>query len=252
MKKCLFDGAFGAMHCHTEHAHHNHAEGHGHGHHHHHGHHHGHHPDHHAFHLFGEIVGPKYVQLERVIGQLNCPELSHTQLMVVHAEIKELCAGKHNKHSIRHALHHFYRELGVHHTSSHNPYIVFGPIVAQKIKHLKLEMHKLQSALMHKHDSMNQQKLFTESFHLAFAHLGRMINDLNSCDLTVKRLEHIKHEVESLSHRIHQCTHHFYGHIGGFGKHIDASIVGMAEGLKMQWRMLKEKLHQKEIEIIRA
>ena len=115
-----------------------------------------------------------------------------------------------------------------------------------------MEMHKLQSTLLHKHDSMSQQRLFNESFHLAFAHLGRMINDLNSCDLTVKRLEHIKHEVESFEHKIHEFKHHFYGQIGGFGKHIDASVVGMAEGLKMQWHTLKEKLHQKELEIIRA
>jgi len=202
--------------------------------------------------LFGEIVGPKWVQLERLIGQLHCPELSHAQLMVIRAEVKELCAGKHHKHSIKHALHHFYRELGVHHAALHNPYVVFGPIVAQKIKHLKLEMHKLQSALLRKHDSMSQQRLFNESFHLAFAHLGRMINDLNSCDLTVKCLERIKHEVGALESRIHECKHHFYGHIGGVGKHIDSSVIGMAEGLKMQWHTLKEKLHQKELEIIRA
>jgi hypothetical protein len=250
MSKCLFDGVFGSAHCHAQH-HHHHAEAgaqHHEGHHHHHNHHH----HYHAIHLFNEIVGPKIRQVEQVLGQLHCPELSHTQIQVIRAEVAILVSNKHHKHSVKHALHHFYHELGVHHAALHNPYVVFGPIVAQKIKHVKLELCKLKSTLVHRADSMSQQRLFNEAFHLAFSHLARLINDLHASDLTVKRLEHIKHEVEAVHHKIHQCKDHFYNHIGGLGRHIDASVVGMAEGLKMQWHRVKEALHQRELEIVRA
>jgi hypothetical protein len=55
-----------------------------------------------------------------------------------------------------------------------------------------------------------------------------------------------------VQYKIHECKDHFYNHIGGVGKHIDASVVGMAEGLKMQWHKVKEMLHQRELEIARA
>ena len=256
MKKCLFDGAFDSMHGHEAHPHHpHHADKDCHEQdagHHHHNHHHNHHHHYRAIHMFNDIVGPKWCQVERVMGQLHCPDLSHAQLQVIRAEVAGLGANKHHKHSVKHALHHFYHELGVHHAALHNPYIVFGPIIAQKIKHLKLELCRMKTILIHKSDSMSQQRLFNEAFHMAFAHVGGLINDLHSEDLTVKRLEHIKHEVEAAHHKIQQCKHHFYNHVGGFGKHIDASVLGMAKGLKMQWHTVKETLHQKEMEIARA
>jgi len=215
-------------------------------------HHHNHQQHYRAIHLFNEIVGPKVRQVDQVLGQLHCPELSHTQLQVIRAEVALLMANKHHKHSVKHALHQFYHELGIQHAVLHNPYMIFGPIVAQKIKHLKLELCKLKSQVVHKFDSMSQQRLFNEAFHLAFSHLGRLLNDLAASDLTVKRLEHIKHEVETVTHKIHECKDHFYNYIGGFGSHVDSSVVGMAEGLKMQWAKLKEMLHQKEMEIARA
>jgi hypothetical protein len=173
-------------------------------------------------------------------------------MQVIRAEVATLCANKHHKHSVKHALHHFYHELGVQHAALHNPYVVFGPIVAQKIKHLKLELCKMKSKMIHKADSMQQIHLFKESFLLAYDCLGNKMRALHSSDLTVKELERIKHQVEEVSHKIHQCKHHFYNQIGGFGKHIDPSIIGMAEGLKMQWHNLKEMLHRKEMEIARA
>jgi len=254
MKKCLFEGVFEGMHCHTG-GHHHSIESDCHdgaGSHHHHHHHHIQNNHYHAIHMFNDIVVPKWRQVERVMGQLHCPDISHAQLQVVRVEIAELTANKHHKHSVKHALHHFYHEMGIHHAALQNPYLIFGPIVAQKIKHLKLELCTLKSHLIHRCDSMSQQRIFNEAFHIAFDHVGRMINDLNASDLTVKRLEHIKNEVKNVHNKIQQCKTHFYNHIGGFGKHIDSSVVGMAEGLKMQWHRVKEMLHQKEMEIVRA
>ena len=246
MKKCLFDGAFDVSPCHTHH--HDDAHSHNGGHHHHHDHHHNHRP----LNLFMEIVGPKWRQVEQVMGQLHCPELSHTQLQVIRAEVALLCANKHCKHSVKHALHHFYHELGAHHVALHNPYVLFGPVVALKIKQLKLELCKLKTKLIHKTDSMNQIHLFKESFLLAYDVLGNKISAIHASDLTVKELERIKHQVEKVSETIHHCKEAFYSRVGGFGKHIDPNIIGMAEGLKMQWHTLKEMVRQKEMEINRA
>lgn len=255
MKKCLFEGVFDSVHCHADSHHHgHHADSHHHGHHagHHNHHHHNHHHHHRAFNLFMEIVGPKWRQVEQVMGQLHCPELSHTQLQVIRAEVALLCSNKHHKHSVKHALHHFYHEFGAHHVVMHNPYVLFGPIVAQKIKHLKLEMCRLKTKLIHKSDSMSQIHLFKESFLLAYDCLGNKMSALHSADLTVKELEHIKHQVEKVSEMISHGKEAFYNCVGGFGKHIDPKIISMAEGLKMQWHALKEMLHHKEMEIARA
>lgn len=250
MKHCLFGGAFDAAHS----QHHGNAHCHETGHHHgHHGsHHHNHHHHHRAINLFMEIVGPKWRQVERVMGQLHCPELSHTQLQVIRAEVCLLCANKDHKHSVKHALHHFYHEFGAHHVAMHNPYVQFGPIVARKIMQLKLELCRLKTKTIHKADSMHQIALFKESFLLAYDCLGSKMSALHSADLTVNELEHIKHQVEKVSQVICHSKDAFYSCVGGFGKHIDPSVIAMAEGLKMQWHALKEMLHHKEREIARA
>lgn len=238
MKKCLFEGAFDLAHCHTQAHHHGDA--------------HNHKGHHRAVSLFMDIVGPKCRQVEQVMGQLHCPELSHTQLQVIRAEVSLLCSNKHHKHSVKHALHHFYHELGEHHVALHNPYVLFGPIVAQKINRLKLELCKVKTKLIHKMDSMHQINLFKESFALAYDVLGSKISAIHSSDLTVKEFERIKHQVEKVSETIQHCKEAFYSRVGGFGKHIDPNVIGMAEGLKMKWKTLKEMVNQKEMEINRA
>jgi len=212
--------------------------------------HHGHHPRSDV--LFQELVGRQIHQLEQIKGQLRCPELSHTQLQVIRAELALLTANKDHKHSIKHALHAYYHAMGIAHPVLRNPYVVFGPKVAYRINQLKLDMCKVKETLLRKLDSHNQQELFNDAFRLAFHHLGNLIRDLHDGDLTVKRLEHIKAEVEILQGKIHQCKEHFYHLVGGMGKHIDTSIVGMAEGVKMQWKRVKELLAQREAEIARA
>jgi len=202
--------------------------------------------------LFQEMVGKKIHQLEQVKGQLRCPELTHAQLQVIRAEVALLTAGKDHVHSIKHALHAYYHAMGINHAALRNPYVVFGPVVAHKIAHLKLEMCKVKERLIRTVDSFNQQDLFTEAFRLAFHHLGTLIRDLGDHDLTVARLEHIKAEVTKVQSIIHQCKDHFYHMIGGIGSHIDPSILGMAEGLKMQWKRVKELVAKHELNIAHA
>jgi len=202
--------------------------------------------------LFQELVGHKIHQLEQIKGQLRCPELSHTQLQVIRGELALLMANKEHKHSIKHALHAYYHAMGVAHPVLRNPYVVFGPKVAYRINHLKMEMCKIKEKMLRKLDSCHQQELFNDAFRLAFHHLGNLIRDLHDEDLTVKRLEHIKAEVDMAQHKIHQCKEHFYQLVGGVGQHIDTSIVGMAEGVKMQWKRVRELLAQREADIARA
>jgi len=242
MKECIFQGllphAEGSHHgCHT--ATDCHTSGH-----------HGQHPRSNV--VFNELVGHKIHQLEQIKGQLRCPELSHTQLQVIRAELAVLTANKDNKHSIKHALHAFYHAMGIAHPVLRNPYVVFGPKVAHRINHLKREVCKVKEQLLRKLDSHNQQELFEDAFRLAFHHLGNLVRDLHDCDLTVKRLEHIKAEVEMVQGKIQQCKEHFYHLVGGMGHHIDTSIMGMAEGLKMQWKHVKELVAKREADIARA
>jgi len=249
--RCIFENYFSSHH-HTPSPMH-HCDEHHHGDHHH-GH--GHHHHHHSRTLFNEFVGHKIHQLEQVKGQLHCPELSHAQLQVIRAELALLTASKDHKHSIKHALHAYYHAMNIHHpalrTAISNPYMLFGPVVAHKISHLKLEMCKVKTMLLRKLDSFHQQSLFNEAFRLAFHHVGNLIRDLHCEELTVKRLEHIKAEVETVQEKLHHCKEHFYHLVGGMGKHIDTSVVGMAEGLKMQWHRVTELLAQREREISRA